>query len=178
MNKYNLDTHKLQYHYNEICEFFSNGKLKAPIYVEISPAGVCNHHCVFCNFNYLGHKGRFDDNKMLELIKELKEIGVKSIVFAGIGEPLLHKDTIKAITLASKLGIDVGLSTNGALIKDIDLKYLAKHLKWIRFSFNGATPKEYAKIHKTNLQEYDKIKKNIKKLVDVKNSLNLHFLLV
>ena len=75
-------------------------KLQAPIYVEISPTGICNHKCLFCHYNYLGHEGKFKKGKMLKLIRELASMGVKSIVFAGNGEPTLHVDTIDSIKLA------------------------------------------------------------------------------
>ena len=62
-----LDSHKINYHPREITNFL-DGNLKAPIYVEISPTGVCNHKCLFCHYNYLGHEGRFKKiNKKIKI---------------------------------------------------------------------------------------------------------------
>ena len=167
----NLDTHKINYHPREIADMF-DGKLQAPIYVEISPTGICNHKCLFCHYNYLGHEGKFKKGKVIELIKELAHTGVKSIVFAGNGEPTLHVDTMEAIVLAKELGLDVALSTNGALLKDEHFEILAKNLTWIRFSFNAGSEENYAYVHQTKSDDFQKVIQNIQKLKAVKTELN------
>jgi len=166
-----LDSHKINYHYKEIADMFE-GKLQAPIYVEISPTGICNHKCLFCHYNYLGHEGKFKKGKMLELVKELASMGVKSLVFAGNGEPTLHIDTIEAIKLAKSLGLDVALSTNGALLKEEHFEVLASCLTWIRFSFNAGNQDNYAYVHQTKSDDWEKVIENIKKLKETKDRLN------
>lgn len=165
-----LDGHKINYHPKEIADMFE-GKLQAPIYVEISPTGICNHKCLFCHYNYLGHEGKFKKGKMLELVRELASIGVKSLVFAGNGEPTLHVDTIEAIQLAKSLGLDVAMSTNGALLKDEHFEILAECLTWIRFSFNAGSEENYAHVHQTKTDDWFKVIENIKKLKAAKTRL-------
>lgn len=166
-----LDSHKINYHPKEIAQFL-NGNLIAPIYVEISPTGVCNHKCLFCHYNYLGHEGRFQKGKILELVKELADFGVKSLVFAGNGEPTLHSDTFDAIVLAKSLGLDVALSTNGALLKEKHFDLLASNLTWIRFSFNGANAENYSLVHQTKNTDFSVVTENISKLKASKDKLN------
>jgi MoaA/NifB/PqqE/SkfB family radical SAM enzyme len=166
-----LDSHKINYHPKEISDFFQD-KLEAPIYVEISPTGVCNHKCLFCHYNYLGHEGRFKKGKILELVREFASMGVKSLVFAGNGEPTLHTDTFEAIVLAKELGLDVALSTNGALLKDKHFDVLANTLTWIRFSFNAGSEENYAHVHQTKSDDFLKVIDNIKKLKEAKERLN------
>jgi len=165
-----LDSHKVNYHPKEIAQFLE-GNLEAPIYVEISPTGVCNHKCLFCHYNYLGHEGRFKKGKILELVREFASMGVKSLVFAGNGEPTLHTDTFEAIILAKELGLDVALSTNGALLKDKHFDILAKNLTWIRFSFNAGSKENYALVHQTDGEDFLKVIENIKKLKEAKTRL-------
>ncbi len=166
-----LDSHKINYHPKEIAQFF-DGDVKAPIYIEISPTGVCNHKCLFCHYNYLGHEGRFKKGKILELIKEFASMGVKSLVFAGNGEPTLHTDTFEAIQLAKSLGLDVALSTNGALLRDKHFDILAECLTWIRFSFNAGSEENYAHVHQTEGSDFNKVIENIKKLKNAKVRMN------
>ena len=42
--------------------------------------------------------------------------GLKSIVYAGEGEPLLHKEAFDIINYTKALGIDAAVSTNGVLL--------------------------------------------------------------
>lgn len=165
-----LDGHKINYHPKEISDMFE-GKLGAPIYVEISPTGICNHKCLFCHYNYLGHEGKFKKGKIIELVKEFAAMGVKSLVFAGNGEPTLHVDTIEAIALAKSLGLDVALSTNGALLKEEHFEILAQSLTWIRFSFNAGSAENYALVHQTKSDDFLKVIENIKKLQATKIKL-------
>lgn len=165
-----LDSHKINYHPREIAQFL-DGNLKAPIYVEISPTGVCNHKCLFCHYNYLGHEGKFVKGKILALVRELADIGVKCVVFAGNGEPTLHVDTLEAIQLAKKLGMDVALSTNGALLNDKHFEILAKNLTWIRFSFNAGSAENYAHVHQTKINDFNKVIENIKQLKHMKDKI-------
>ncbi|WP_277656277.1 radical SAM protein [Seleniivibrio woodruffii] len=164
-DKYGIDSHKLKYHPDRVADYLKTGDT-APVYVEISPTAFCNHRCVFCHYNYIGHEGKFEKGRMLKLVEELAEAGTRSIVFAGIGEPLLNPETIPAVLRAKELGIDVGMSTNGALLKPEYAQALADTLTWIRFSFNGSTPEEYAKIHHTQPEDFEKVLGNITMLAN------------
>lgn len=171
VDKYNLDSHKFHYHADAVYDFLQD-KEATPIYVEISPTGFCNHRCVFCHYNHLGHKGTFPEGRMMSLLDELKVLHVKSIVFAGIGEPTLHSETILTLLKAKAMGFDVAMSTNGALLKESDFKDLAKTLTWIRFSFNASNADNYAAIHKTKSTDFERVLSNIAKLVGEKRKHN------
>lgn len=166
-DKYAIDSHKLKYHPDRVAEFLRIADT-SPVYVEISPTAFCNHRCVFCHYNYIGHEGSFEKGRMLNLTEELAQAGTRSLVFAGIGEPLLNPETVPAVVRAKGLGIDVGMSTNGALIKDTHIPDLVANLTWIRVSFNGATPEKYAEIHHTKPEDFEKALRNIEKLAEEK----------
>jgi radical SAM protein with 4Fe4S-binding SPASM domain len=170
LDKFLIDGHKLKYHPVEVAKFYQ-GEIFYPIYVEISPTALCNHRCIFCNYNYLGHSGKFPRHRMITLVDELAKLGVKSLVFAGTGEPFLHEDTINAIIQARQQGIDSAVSTNGVLLKEDMIKIIAEKLTWIRFSFNGGNDENYSKIHRTSQNDYYKALENIKKLLKIKNKL-------
>ena len=170
MSKFNFDGHKLQHHPERVYAW-QQGKDFSPINVEISPVGNCNNRCVFCNYNYLGHKGRFPEGALLTLVEQLAESGVKAVIFAGAGEPSLHPDTFKAMEKSRNLGLDVAMSTNGSLLKPDDLACIAKNLTWIRFSVNGTDPENYGLIHGTKADDYDKVVANITALGALKAQL-------
>jgi len=171
MDKFNIDSHKLIYHYDRVCEFLKNGDCY-PIYMEISPIGSCNHRCIFCAYDYIGYPNRkLETKRFLKFIDEIAKAGVKSLVYAGEGEPLLHPDIDKFIVYTKEKGIDVGIFTNGELLsKKLNEKILDK-LTFIRFSVNGGDKNIYKLIHLKDV--FDKVIKNIEYAVKLKKKFNL-----
>jgi MoaA/NifB/PqqE/SkfB family radical SAM enzyme len=175
MDKYKIDSHKLVYHLPRVCNWLE-GKNIYPIYMEISPVGSCNHRCVFCAYDFIGYPNRkLDCDRLLTFIDEAKEAGVKSILYAGEGEPLLHPDIEKFITHSNNSGIDVGLFTNGQLLREELAEAIIPSLTFVRFSFNGGTKDNYAEVHKVKPDIFERVVANIKKAVDIKkeNSLDV-----
>ena len=122
-----------------------------PIYIEIGPSGACNHRCIFCALDYLGYKNKFADTGVLKSsLSDMAESGVKSVMYAGEGEPLLHKDIGELILYTRTAGIDVSVTTNGVLFsKDLAEKCLGA-LSWIRVSLDAGRKETYARIHRCN----------------------------
>ena len=46
----------------------------------------------------------------------MADVGVRSVYYAGEGEPLLHQDMEKFVQLGHERGLKNSLSTNGALL--------------------------------------------------------------
>jgi radical SAM protein with 4Fe4S-binding SPASM domain len=161
MDKYRIDSHKLNYHVGRVNDWL-NGKTVYPIYMEVSPAGACNHRCTYCGLDFKEYQPHYYDTALFkDRISELGLLGLKSIMYAGEGEPFLHCDISEIINHTKVSGIDVGITTNGVLLKkDISDAILA-NTEWIKVSINGATPETYSKIHRCNLMDFDKVIKNI-----------------
>jgi len=172
MDKYKVDNHKLMYHVKRVSDWL-DGKTIYPIYIEISPSGTCNHRCKFCAFDFMGYKSRFLDKEILsERITEMGNLGVKSIMYAGEGEPLLHKDIINIILLTKNAGIDVALTTNGVLLtKEIIDKTLSS-ITWIKVSIDAGTKETHSKIHGTIINDFNRIIENLRYAVKVRNDNN------
>lgn len=168
MDKYRTDGHKLLYHIPRVHDWLE-GKVVYPIYMEISPVGNCNHRCIFCAYDYIGHPNRkLETKRLLTFIDEIAECGIKSLLFAGEGEPLLHSDLDKFVIHAKNKGIDIGIFTNGHLWKKSIAEKILPYLTFIRFSFNGGTAENYAVIHKVGTEVFDKVLKNIETVVNIK----------
>jgi GTP 3',8-cyclase len=170
---YNIDGHKLIYHSDRVSEFLEKGD-SCPLYMEISPIGSCNHRCIFCAYDFIGHPNRkLEYDRLLVFIDEIKQAGVKSILYAGEGEPLLHPDIDKFIFHSRDRGIDVGLFTNGHFLKEGLAETILPLLTFIRFSFNGGTKDNYAVIHKVKPDVFGRVLSNIEKAVEVKGDKGL-----
>lgn len=142
----NFDGQKLMFHPVEVAEWLRNGRTRGPVYTEMELCASCNCRCTFCGVDYLVNKS---DNRIAAedarcIIDGLHELGNRSIMFSGHGEPLLNPDAREIITYASSL-MSTSLTTNGLALTESNLA-LIDGLEWIRFSINGGTPESYAQV--------------------------------
>jgi radical SAM protein with 4Fe4S-binding SPASM domain len=87
--------------------------------------------------------------------------GVKSVMFGGEGEPMLHPNIASFVDAAKASGMDVAFTTNGT---KMDVKFSLSCLadiSWIKISCNGGTPSAYADIHKSSKKDWDNLWSNI-----------------
>jgi MoaA/NifB/PqqE/SkfB family radical SAM enzyme len=172
MDKYKIDSHKLNYHPERVGEWLKGGNIY-PIYMEMSPIGACNHRCVFCGLDFMGYKNRKLELPMLrKLIPELGKLGLKSIMHGGEGEPLLHKGFPEIVELTVAGCIDAALTSNGVLLKKDLAETLIKHCKWVKISINAGTADTYSKIHRTKPADFDKVIANMSYAVELKKKHN------
>jgi len=173
ISEFNLDNHKLMYHPNEVSRWIK-GEIVAPIYVEIGPINVCNHNCIFCGLDYVERDGKFLDKEVfIKNLKDMADFGVKSIMFSGSGEPLLHKNVPEFIEKAKTFGIDVGLTTNGVLLNPEKAKTVLPYLDWVKVSIDAGTKETYSKIHGCKESDFTTIINNLKFASDLKKAKNL-----
>lgn len=180
-DKYSIDSHKLIFHPQRVAKWLNAKndweKLKKiyPVYVEISPYGGCNHRCTFCGLDYMGyeHKSlKFDILK--NAITSMGKNGVKSVMFAGEGEPLLFKDLDLIVEHCTKVGIDSSLTTNFVLLNDKKTKKYIENCSWIKVSLNAGTSKTYATVHRTKESDFDKVISNLMFAIKYKKEKSLH----
>lgn len=167
-----IDSHKLIFHPDRVTEWL-NGKNIYPLTVEISPSGACNHRCSFCAFDYLGYKPAFlEETLMIENLRKMSQKGVKAIVVAGEGEPLLNRSTPKFILQIKELGMDAAMSSNGVLFTEKVARECLPYLTWIRFSINAGTASTHQLIHGGRVDDFEIILANLKQAVALKQQSN------
>ncbi|TKJ17884.1 hypothetical protein CEE44_05180 [Candidatus Woesearchaeota archaeon B3_Woes] len=98
--------------------------------IDIETSNKCNLNCKYCFRDVYGTKEalkkELDLNKRLNLIKQARELGCKTIKITGAGEPFADPDVWPMIEYANSLGMWVMIFTNGSLIDKNTAKKLIK----------------------------------------------------
>lgn len=148
---------------------YLKGDTHTLITVEIALTNKCNSQCPKCSG---WSPQKTNDSLTLEetkdYIKQVSELEAKAIIFTGGGEPTCHPYLIDVIKYAKKLGLDVGLISNG-YFPDQKQFETVKHCDWIRISLDAGNLHMYKKVHGLNEENFYKIISNIKRLVKERN---------
>ena len=167
------DGHKLYWHLDRV-HSWQQGELIAPIYVEVSPVSFCNHRCIFCGIDFAREgKRSLKTEIMAEKLRQMGEWGVRSVMFAGEGEPLLHPGLEDMVAAAKSSGVDVSITTNGNPGSLERFRALLPNLTWIRFSVDAGTPEIYSKVHGVGPGAFEKTLSSIRSAVEVKKTEGL-----
>lgn len=142
-----FDGQKLMYHPLEVAGWLALGHTRGPLYTEMELTNRCNCKCIFCGVDHLvGQTGDVMGPELAaKIISGLAELGNKSIMFCGNGEPLLNRHVVEIVRLAART-MSVSMTTNGIALSREKLPLL-DDLEWLRFSVNGYDPASYAAIH-------------------------------
>lgn len=169
-----MDSHKLIYHPQRVSDWM-NGKLIYPLEMEIGISGACNHRCIFCAVDYMGYKPQLlKADVLIPALRIMGQKGVKSIIYAGEGEPLVNPEAPEIFNQTKANGIDAAMSTNGVLFSRDKAACCMKSLSWIRFSIAGALDATYEKIHQCKKGDLQKVYKNMADAVEIKKRNNLN----
>lgn len=94
------------------------------LYFRVSLVGNCNLNCEFCHNEGAPYNGKLNLSFGLNAIKTARSLGFKRVQFTG-GEPLLHSQVLEFIHNSKQIVPDVGITTNGILLKKF-IKHLSE----------------------------------------------------
>jgi len=173
MDKYRIDSHKLFFHPRRVTDWLE-GRDIYPIYAEIALARACNHRCVFCSMDFMGYKPVLLDASVLKKrLTEMARLGLKSVMYAGEGEPLIHPKAADVIRHSRRAGLDVALTTNGVLLRPELCEQILADMSWIKVSINAGTARNYARIHRTKPADFETVFRNMACAARLKSRRNL-----
>ena len=141
-----------------------------PVHIRIKPTNVCNHNCSYCAYRVgnlqLGKDMNVRDfipkEKMLEVIQDLKVMGVKAVTFSGGGEPFCYPYLLDVVLKLIESKISFASLTNGALLSGKIAEVFANYATWVRISIDGWNDASYAKYRGVKEGEFSRVLNNIK----------------
>jgi len=162
-------TNKTMYYPDRICSIINKG-ICGPVQAEITLTTACDYKCPWCVFDYMKSKPvtSIDYNKLVNFLEDFRYLGGKSVVYAGSGEPTLHKDFINILNTTKKLGIPFGVTTNGSIMSDEMIETLTETASWVRVSLGSIYTEEFIEAHGAKAFHLDNVKNNLVKLVQSK----------
>ncbi|RCX16890.1 radical SAM protein with 4Fe4S-binding SPASM domain [Anaerobacterium chartisolvens] len=132
--------------------------LSTPFLIQIFPVYGCNFKCGYClhaipraQHGHISSKTFMDMALYKKCIDEMRlfDKPLKMLRFAGIGEPLLHRDIAEMISYAKSRQIadSIDIVTNGALLTDnLSLSLINSGLDKLRVSIQGVSAEKYKSI--------------------------------
>lgn len=151
--------------YPDILAKLINGEEVSPINLEINLTNCCNHNCIWCTYGYLHGTGdSLDTDRVKELLDSAREMGVQSVTWTGGGEPTVHKDFPKLIRYAASIGFKQGLNTNGRLLTQDTIAFIAETFSYIRFSVDAGCSETLQKCHRAAPEDFEIIISNLRNL--------------
>jgi len=155
-------------------ELWADGKKVGPVRMELHPTDSCNLNCIFCwrKKNYKPNGKELSENKLLQIVREAAELGVKEWIVSGGGEPLVRKETtlkiLKEIKMHNMWGL---LTTNGTLLTRKDAKFLL-NIGWDQVQFSIDGPNKKINDFLRPLNSFDRTIEAVKTLRKVRGSKN------
>lgn len=148
--------------------------LDAPLSLHVFPSYYCNFRCSYClhSLNEEKLKQLAFKRQLMEFdtyrktIDSLEEFGstLKALIFAGHGEPLIHKDIAAMVAYAKKNNAAerVEIVTNASLLEQaLSEQLIEAGLDRLRISVQGVSAEKYRDISGIDI-DFEKLLENIR----------------
>jgi MoaA/NifB/PqqE/SkfB family radical SAM enzyme len=142
-----------------------SGKLLPPIGAVIDLTDRCNLGCIWCNSQGFRSQNILKTEHVKKIVNELADWGVKSVCYAGGGEPSLHPDFAEIIEYSAEKGLQVGISTNGTQLTQEQISAIAHYARFCGLSVDAGTPATWIRIKRGSRDLLAQLFANIVELV-------------
>lgn len=160
--------------YEDRVKAWKRGERVAPVTMDVAWTRQCNAACVFCAATtQASDGGRITQKHAFEYLEDAAELGVKGVSLISDGESTVVPWYEESIEYAAKLGIAIGISSNGVRLKRKVLERILPHTTYLRFNFSGADRERYKQIMGLKDRDYDQVIQNVKDAMEIKRANNL-----
>src|SRR5882724_6301925 len=117
--------------------------------------------------------GEITKKHAFEFLEDAAEVGVKGISLISDGESTVVPWYEESIEYAAKLGIKVGIGTNGVRLKRPVLERIMPHISYLRFNFSAGEMQRYKEIMGLKERDYWQVIQNVRDAMEIKRRDNL-----
>lgn len=168
-----LDGTKIAW-YRDRVEAWRRGEKIAPITMDVAWTRKCNAACNFCYAQLQSSDGLVITKKnALDFLSDAAEIGVKGVSLISDGESTVVPWYDETIEYGGRLGLQIGMSSNGVPLRKKVLERILPHLTYLRFNFSGGEQRRYAQIMGLDQKFFPVVIQNIKDAMEIKRRDNL-----
>ncbi len=123
---------------------------QAPLSINLDLTTACNYACDHCiDMDILNQGIRFENDRLLQSITNMAEHGLRSIILIGGGEPTVYPLFGQTLRHIKKLGLGVGIVTNGSrLDRILEVAECLDRGDWLRLSLDSGTDATFQAMHK------------------------------
>jgi len=140
---------------------------KGPLHLELDISDRCNVDCYFCNAMDVRTKENVPFERVTQILDEAVGNGLRSVRFAGGGDPLFHRNIEQVIECVHSKGLVVDNITSNALgmTAGVAEKLVSGKTREIVVSLNAADANDYARMMQVKPAIFDKVVANVEHLV-------------
>ena len=150
---------------------------EGPLHIDIDPTNFCNLKCKMCprvvTKTHENEKLSYMDFDLFkDIVNQAKALGVPSVKFGILTEPLVHPQFVEMIQYVKKTGFeDIGVVTNATLLnEDLAKGLIEAGLVKINVSFDSPVKETYESIRIG--ASFEKTIANMKRLIEIRNNMN------
>lgn len=144
-------------------------KIMSPVHIRIKPTNICAHNCWYCAYRVnnlqLGKDMKKRDyipkEKMLEIINDVVDMGVKAVTFSGGGDPFYYPYLLETVKKLSQTSVKFAALTNGAKLQGELAEIFAHYGTWLRVSMDGWDDESYSSYRRVPKGEFTKVMSNM-----------------
>lgn len=160
IHEYVLDGSKVGWWKDRVLAW-DRGEKIAPVTMDVAWTRKCQAACTFCFAQMQASEGGEITKKIaLGYLDDAAEIGVKGISLISDGESTLVPYYADSIEHAAKLGIKIGVGSNGIALTKPVLERILPHISYLRFNFSAGEKQRYAEIMGVKQVFYDRVIQN------------------
>src|SRR5437762_7248409 len=148
-----------------------NGRApKGPLHLELDISDRCNVDCYFCNAMDVRTKENVPYERVAQILDEAVANGLRSVRFAGGGDPLFHRNIEQVIDYVHSKGLVVDNITSNALglSAGVAERLVNGKTREIVVSLNAADADDYARMMQVKPAIFDKVVANVEHLVKLR----------